>query len=226
MFKKEFYKFKEVYFVFLAIIACFLIYSAFSFKNFVNQNDGVMLNLSFLYEKGFTLSRLDDLNIIFALIIGVLVFLKERVNARLRLSLHFPNSTFKNISYIVFIGLGCVCFAYFLEYIFLNKILLSFYHEEFVNVVKFTIAQSFFFGITLYLLCAGIIIEPVKKRVVINLILGLAFLFLYSEIALDIYQMPSFYHNKFGFCYIAVAFIYAICALIIAFYNYKKGYIK
>ncbi|MSN95808.1 hypothetical protein F1B92_01120 [Campylobacter sp. FMV-PI01] len=224
MIKKEFYKFKEIYFVFIGIIACFLLYIAFGLDSFVKQNDAVMLNLSFLYEKGFSFNRLDDFNLIFALVIGILVFSKERINGRLRLSLHFPNSTFKNISYIVFIGLLFVCFAYFLEFVFLNLILSNFYHKEFISIINLSLLQNFYFGTILYILAGGIIINPIKKQVILNLVISLAFLYLYFEILPDIYK--SFYHNEFGFFYMSIALIYAICSLVEAFYNYKKGYIK
>lgn len=226
MIKKEFYKFKEIYFVFIFLMGCFILYNLFVIKNFISNDGGVSLNLSFLYTKSFSFFHIDTLNIVFALIIGILVFIKERINARLRLSLNFPNSTIKNVSYIVFVGLICVCVLYLLEFILLNMIYSFYFHKEFLKIINLSLLINYFFGISLYLLSAGIIIEPVKRRVISNLIMSCGISLLYFEINLNINQMPSFYYNKNGFYYIFIAFIYAICSLITAFDNYKKGYIK
>lgn len=53
MIKKEFYKFNGVYYLFLALIAGFLIYLGFYLRNFAAQNGNTALNLNFLYNKNF-----------------------------------------------------------------------------------------------------------------------------------------------------------------------------
>ncbi|NLK67112.1 MAG: hypothetical protein GX282_06525 [Campylobacteraceae bacterium] len=226
MFKKEFYKFREFLYLFLVLIGGFLIYITFWLKNFIIENGAISLNLGLLYTKSFSLFGLDILNIIFAFIIGVLVFLKERINARLRLSLHFPNSNLKNISYIVFVGLSFVAVTYLVEFMLFNLVCKSFFHPELMKLINSHLIYSFVFGLNLYLLVGSIIIEPVKKRALTNSLFGFAMFFLYSEFNPSISEIPSFYYNQNGWLYLLVSFVYTFCAISLAFENYKKGYIK
>ncbi|ASM35916.1 Uncharacterised protein [Campylobacter sputorum subsp. bubulus] len=226
MFKKEFYKFREFLYVFIALIISFLIYIAFILRNFVISNDAVVLNLGVLYTKNFSFFGLDVLNIIFAFVIGVLVFSKERISARLRISLHFPNSILKNISHIVLVGFFCIILVYLLEFIVFNLICKIYFHNELIKLINSHLIFSCLFGLNLYLMCGSVIIEPIKKRAIVNALFTLAVFFLYSEFNPNISEIPSFYYNQNSGFYLLLSFIYAICTLSIAFENYKKGYIK
>ena len=75
----------------------------------------------------------------------------------------------------------------------------------------------------LYLFCAGLIIEPVKKRVAVNFIVMAACIYLYYEINPDIYALLSFYANDFGLFYIILAGIYAANSTAIAFDRDRKS---
>lgn len=226
MIKKEFYKFKEVYFLFALLACCFLIYLAFKLKNGINEFGAMGLNLTFFFQKGFSFYHITDLNLTIGLGVAIFVFLRERINARLRLSLHFPRSTWMNISYIIFTGLLFVVVLYMIEFLIFNLTFSKVYIDEILSVLNSSLIQSFTFGLVLYLFCAGLIIEPSKKRVVVNFIVMCACTYLYYDINPDIYALKSFYENELGLLYIAIFAVYATNSTVIAFDNYKQGYIK
>lgn len=226
MIRKEFYKFKEIYFLFVVLILSFLIYFAFKLKANLSELSGLGLNLTFLLQKGFSFYSLMELNLVFAVSIAAFVFLRERINARLRLSLHFPRSYYVNVSYILFSGFCFVAILYLVEFVAFNLIILSVYSKEFVSILNISLLQNFAFALVLYMFCGGLIIEPVKKRVALNFIVMLLCSYLYYKINPDIYALSSFYANDFGFFYILIAFVYALNSTLIAFDNYKKGYIR
>lgn len=226
MIRKEFYKFKEIYLLFALLICAFLIYFGVKLRANLSQMGGVETNLIFLFQKGFSFYHITDLNLVFAASIAVFVFLRERINARLRLSLHFPRNTWVNIFYIVFTGFCFVVALYIVEILIFNLIVSNVYAGEIIGVLNCSLLQNFAFGLVLYLFCAGLIIEPVKKRVAVNFIVMAACIYLYYEINPDIYALLSFYANDFGLFYIILAGIYAANSTAIAFDNYKKGYIR
>ncbi len=226
MFKKEFYKFKDVYLLLVVLITSFLAYLAFSLKDMVQNFGALSVNLSFLFKKKFTFFHLDDMNLIFAFVIAVFVFFHERINGRLRLSLHFPHSSVRNIGFIIMCGLLFVFFVYFVEIMILNIILGTVYAEEIMHVLNYSLSLNYIFGFLLYIFCCGFIIEPVKKRAIVNFIVMLGSIYLYYEINPDIYVLDSFYANDLGFYYMGIVALYALSAAFIAFDNYKRGYIK
>lgn len=226
MIKKEFYKFKEVYFLFALLACCFLIYLAFKLKNGINEFGAMGLNLTFFFQKGFSFYHITDLNLTIGLGVAIFVFLRERINARLRLSLHFPRSTWMNISYIIFTGFVFVVVLYMIEFLIFNLTFGRVYIDEILSVLNSSLIQSFTFGLVLYLFCAGLIIEPSKKRVVVNFIVMCACTYLYYDVNPDIYALKSFYENELGLLYIAISAVYATNSTVIAFDNYKQGYIK
>ena len=97
---------------------------------------GVETNLIFLFQKGFSFYYITDLNLVFAVSIAVFVFLRERINARLRLSLHFPRSTWVNIFYIVFTGFCFVVALYIIEILIFNLIVSNVYTGEIIGVLN------------------------------------------------------------------------------------------
>lgn len=226
MIKKEFYKFKEAYIVFLFLMVGFLLYLGFSLKSVVQSQGNVGVNLSFVLQKQFLFYHLSELNLVFAFCIGIFVFIRERIYARLRLTLHFPNSILCNISYIILVGLVFVIAAYAVQIAIFNVIFGEIYETEIMKVLNFKLTLNFAFGCVVYLFCAGFIIEPIKRRATLNFAMLLGFVYLYYEINPEIYALDSFYYNEFGFFYLSVAAIYAVLTLVTAFDDYKKGYIK
>lgn len=226
MIKKEFYKFKEIYLLFAVLSCAFLIYLGFKLKTNFTDLGGLGLNLTFLFKKGFSFYHLNDLNLAFSVAVAAFVFLRERINGRLRLSLHFPRSTFLNICYIVFTGFFFVAAFYAVEFLVFNVIATRLFPSEIMEILNISLLQNFVFGLILYLFCAGLVIEPARKRVILNFIVMIACVYLYYEINPDIYALFSFYANEFGWLYLGICGIYAANSTAIAFDDYKKGYIK
>ncbi|MEJ2527850.1 MAG: hypothetical protein P8Y49_07190 [Sulfurovaceae bacterium] len=108
----------------------------------------------------------------------------------------------------------------------LNIILGSVYAKEIMYVLNYSLSLNYIFGFLLYIFCCGFIIEPVKKRAIVNFIVMLGSIYLYYEINPDIYVLDSFYANDLGFYYMGIVALYALSAAFIAFDNYKRGYIK
>lgn len=223
MIRKEWYKFREIFIVFTVLVLCFTIYIAF--KSYSSGHEAYLENLIFIYEKGFTFFHITDLNLVFAFFMGVSVFLRERIFGRLRISLHFPNHIFVNISYIVGVGLIFLVLVYIIEFVAINNIY-SYYTDEIMSVINFTLMLNFAFGMVCYLMCGCVIIEPLKINAGVNFAMFLAFLLIYYELNPDIYEINSFYYNELGFYYFLCALIYAISAIFVAFRNYKIGYIR
>ena len=226
MLKKEFYKFKDIYLFLVVLMLSFLTYLAFGLKSMVQDFGAASTNLSFLLKKKFSFFHLDEINLLFACIIALFVFFHERTNGRLRLSLHFPHAHFKIIGFIIFYGLFFVFLAYFAEILLFNAIFGSVYASEIMYVLNYSLFLNYIFGFLLYIFCAGLIIEPIKRRVFANLIFMIGSIYLYYEINPDIYALDSFYANEFGIYYMIFIGFYAFSSAAIAFNNYKRGYIK
>lgn len=226
MFKKEFYKFKNIYFIFVGLTILFLVYMLYQILSFKDEMGELGANLSFLLEKSFSFYHIEELNLAFIFSIGIASFLQERINGRLRVSLHFPNSDLVNISYIVFGGLIMVVLVYIAEILVINFMLFGLYPKEILEVINFHLLLNLFFGICVYLFCGAIIIESVKRVALLNLIALIICCYFYFEINPDIYRFDSFYQNEDGFFYCLFCLIYANTALFRAFKDYKIGYIK
>ncbi|MCI6988918.1 MAG: hypothetical protein MR902_05015 [Campylobacter sp.] len=226
MFKKEFYKFKNIYFIFLSLVSIFLLHFFYQILKATDEIGEVGLNLSFLLDKDFSFYYIQELNLFFCLSIGIASFLQERINGRLRLSLHFPNSNFINISYIIFGGLIMIFVTFLSEILALNLVLFNFYPGEILKVINFHLLLNMLFGVCIYLFCGAIIIENLKKIAIFNLAILLISVYFYFKINPDIYKFSSFYQNEDGFFYCLFCLIYAILAIFLAFKDYKMGYIR
>lgn len=223
MIKKEFYKFKEAFFVFVVLIAAFLGYIFFELRSAVLDEGNLKVNLIFLLQKGFSFYHLGDINLLFSVVISCFVFGRERQNERLRLSLFFPNKIFKNIAYIVLYPLIFIFGVYASEILILNVFLSHIYVSEILSVINFWLILNFLFGLIFYLLTGAIIITPLKKNATLNLGVFFGILYLYFELNPDIYELQSFHSNDLGMVYFLIFFMYALSALVLSFDAYRKG---
>ncbi|MGP1580476.1 MAG: hypothetical protein ACTTH5_05585 [Wolinella sp.] len=226
MFKKELCKFRGFYLISLLLLAGFLLYLGLGIRAALIHQGGMDINLMFIFNREFSLLHLTELNLFISMLVSTLVFIHERIHARLRLSLHFPRPVILNIAYIVLVGFGCVAALYILEWIIFNVIFSFAYPYELLVILNLALVQNFIFALVLYLFIGGIIIEPAPSQAIVHFVVMLACAYVYYRFNPDIYALPSFYANELGFLYLTLMGIYAINALALAFDHYRQGYIK
>lgn len=220
---KEFYKFRFAFWIFVLAICFILAWIFFDIQTGIERFGALNFTLRVMYNKFFSFNHLDEVNIIFAVVIGALAMFAERANGRIRVQFSYPHTFVQNALMITLIPLSFVLLVYLVEFSVVLAILSTFFPKEISNVLFISLLYSQGFGVGAFLLTQSMIIDPNLKRVFANLcfLLGGAYIyFVFNS------QNSAYYLNQNLWQYLAIFVLFGVLALIMSLLAYKQGYIK
>lgn len=223
---KEFLKFKLAFYFFVASVCFCMAWIYFSIQGAIAKYTISFYTLQVMYNKNFSFNHLDEINLLFALIIAVNSMFFERQNARIRVQFHYPHSYLKNTLLITLIPLCFLLFLYIFELICIYLMLSSFFPIEIVLALISTLLNSCLFSIGLFFATQSIVIEPNFKRALATLCIGIASIFIYFKINPDVGNSMLYYLNDMAPLYSILWIVFGVSLLALSLDNYKKGYIK
>lgn len=223
---KEFLKFKLAFYFFVSCSLFCVAWIWLDLKDSIHKYSITGYTMQLMFNKNFSYNHLDELNLLFALIIGVSSMFFERQNARIRLQLHYPQSYLKNV---LLLSLTPFCFllgVYLVQIILLFAVFSSFFDTLIANALISTLIYNVIFSLGLFLLTQSVVIEPNLGRVLGSIIVGIGGVFIYFSINPDVGKSPLFYLNDNALIYLIFWVFFSICLLVSSLQNYKRGYIK
>ncbi|MBR8465521.1 hypothetical protein KDE13_03990 [Campylobacter sp. faydin G-140] len=223
---KEFYKFNLAFWLFVAMIAFCCAWVYFEIVGGFNKFGTMMYSLQVIYNKQFTYNHLDELNLAFGVIIGIMSMFFERQNGRIRVQLAFPHSYTKNMLTITLVPLIFLLVIFATEIAVIFCIFSKFFQPELRDALISTLIYSCIFSTALFLLSQSVMIEPSLKRIIASIASGVAILFLYFKINPDVGHSSLYYLNSNLWIYALICWVFCLSLLVLSLQNYKKGYIK
>lgn len=223
---KEFYKVKLPLLVFIVASIFCIAWIYFDIKSGINKYTVSFYTLQVMFNKRFSYNHLDELNILFAVILGFCSMFYERQNARIRVQFHYPHTYTKNALTITLIPLCFLLAVYISELVSVFFIFNSIFAIEITLALLSTLFYSAMFGVGLFLATQSIVIEPNLKRVFSIIFIVVASLYLYFKINPDVGNSSLYYLNDMLYAYLSLWIIFCVSSLILSLNNYKKGYIK
>lgn len=223
---KEFAKFRLGFYVF-AISAIYCVaWIYFDLSDSIDKFSITSYTLQLMYNKVFSYNHLDELNLLFAVIIAILSMFYERQNARIRLQLHFPQSYSKNIMLLTLVPLCFLLFVYIFEILALFLVFTKFFPIEISNALLITLINNIIFSVGLYFVAQSMMVEPNNKRAIGILLIGVICVWIYFKLNPDVGNSSYYYLNEIVWCYFALWVVFGAMTLLYSLKNYKRGYIK
>lgn len=217
---KEYIKTYKVFFAFIVIIGISLFSTFVTAKNSFEYNEATNAILSVTMMGIFNFNYLNYILPIFAIILGVAQFYPEIANARVRLYLHLPMTTFKLITIFIFIGFIALvlifCIITFFYYIILN----SYYPQEVFEAIFTKLYPIFLNSLLCYVTTILVFLEPRNKRKVLYIVVSYFTLNYYNEFTSEYFTSEFLNYVIWAIIGMYILMIYDV------FDSYTKGYIK
>lgn len=223
---KEFLKFKFAYLFFVFLIFAFIIWFFVDLRVMQATNLKKDIVLQVLYMRNISFLNIDTLNLLLSFSVAAVSFLKERAQARLRISLHLPCNRAALLAILTLTPILFISFIFVVEISLFFLFFKSFFPTEMTALLLNFLFYNACFCLAIFPSICAIFIDVNLKRAIFNIAVLLIFLYVYFIINPDIRFAKAYYLNENLGVYIFFVSIYSILTLIFAFAGYKKGYIK
>jgi hypothetical protein len=217
LFYKEWIKTKRVILLIGILLAASLVYAFINTGQVFRVNGAVQAWSNIILKN---MSVLPDIVQWFPLLagclLGVVQFVPEMTNKRLKLTLHLPLPESRILSAMLLYGIVVLLACYLVLYLVLSVGMQSFYASEIIGLMAYEVVPWCLGGITAYLFTAWICIEPSWLQRVCSAIVAAGGLSLFY---LD--EMPGAYAS-----FIPVLVVIAIIGFLFPFYSaarFKEG---
>lgn len=217
---KEYIKTYKLILLFICIIIVSIFSTFLNAKNAFIYNEATNVILKVSIMGIFSFNYLDYILPIFAIMLAVMQFYLEVSNARIRLYLHLPMTTFRLVSILIFIGLIFLIII-FLIITFLYFFILKFYYPyEIFLAIMTKLYPIYLMSLLCYVGTILVFIEPLYKRKILYIMITYFIIKYYNEY-IDKYFLSEMLDNF-------ILFIIGIYILLIydVFDSYVKGYVK
>lgn len=125
------------------------------------------------------------LPVLIGLFLGVVQFVAEITDKRLKLTLHLPKNELKIISCLFAYGVISLLVISILYFIFVLSIQRVYYPAEVISFSIIGCIQYILLGIGLYFVSAWTIIEPIWRKRIFGAVVGLSALYLFWDYLLN-----------------------------------------
>lgn len=180
LFYKEWIKTKRMILLFAVLLIAIVAYTFINVSQQFRISGAVEVWSTVILKD---MSLVPDIVMWFPLLAGVLLgivqYVPEMVNKRLKLTLHLPLPETKIISSMLIYGLIVLLILFTVYFIGLSHLLSSYYTNEIIEAFSLKILPWLLGGITSYLLTAWICFEPNWKQRICNTLGSIATLSLF-----------------------------------------------
>lgn len=180
LFYKEWIKTRRAFLLVTLLLIALIIYT------FVNTSQQFRLNGAVSVWSTAVLkdmSVLPDIAkwfpLLAALLIGMIQFIPEMVDKRLKLTLHLPLPETRIMSSMLLYGAVLLCALYLLLYAILGVGLRFYYAPEIMTAMTWQLLPYFLGGLTGYVFVAWICLEPVWRQRIFNALAAIGGLYLF-----------------------------------------------
>jgi drug/metabolite transporter superfamily protein YnfA len=217
LFYKEWMKTRRGLLLATILLVALIVYA------FVHTNQQFRLNGAVMVWSSVVLKELSILPemtkwfpLAVALLIGLIQFIPEMVDKRLKLTLHLPLPETRILSAMLLYGVGLLCALYLLMYATLSVGLRLYYTSEMMNALNLQLLPYFLGGLTGYLFVAWVCLEPVWRQRIFHALAAVGGLYLfYMDAKQGTYStfLP----------YLAILLIVAFCFPFYSTARFKEG---
>lgn len=169
---KEWIKWKRFGLLALFLNLCFTFYALLRLNRVINFRGVTHLWEILLIKEVVFIDILQYLPLLTAVLAGIIQFVPEMQQKRLKLTLHLPFPQGRMITTMTGFGLAGISIIFILQYILLSVYLYPILAAELVNRILLTALPWFLAGITAYLFTVWICIEPTWKRRIVDMLIA------------------------------------------------------
>ena len=209
---KEWIKLKRFWFLIFIINFCFTIYALLTMNRIVNFRGVTHLWEILLLKEVVFINILQYLPLLTGMLAGIVQFVPEMQQKRLKLTLHMPFSQRRMVMAMTGFGLAGIILIFILQYSLLSVYLYPILATELVNRILLTALPWFLAGITAYICTVWICIEPTGKyRIIYSLIaIGALRIFFLSD-------TPQAYDSM-----LPLLILFILCILYFPWFSVKR----
>jgi len=162
------------------------------------------------------IENLQYLPLMMGLVLGIVQFIPEMLQKRLKLTLHLPYPRQKMILRMLSYGFVMLVAIFVIQYAILFFYLRSILAPELVSRILLTSAPWFVCGLSIYFLSAWICLEPTWKRKFINILISVGVVSIYF-----LSPIPQAYDT-----FIPLMVLFTVCSLffpLLSVQRFKEG---
>lgn len=184
IFFKEWLKTRRFFMLSVFVSLCFVVYALLKIGRVVDFKGAAHLWEVLLQKEVVFIEVLQYVPLFIGLILGIVQFVPEMVQKRLKLTLHLPYPHLRMILMMLFVGLLMLGFIFGLNYLVLGVYLRNILAIELTGRILLTSVPWYLAGIAAYFFTAWVCLEPAWKYRIIYALLaaGVLRLFFLSDV--------------------------------------------
>ncbi|MDL2290010.1 hypothetical protein LJB95_01220 [Paludibacteraceae bacterium OttesenSCG-928-F17] len=215
-FYKEWIKTRYYFVVAFIVTLCFCVYCILNISRIIELKGAVHIWEVMLQRDAIFIQQLRFIPLIIGILAGVMQFIPEMQQKRIKLTLHLPCSYYRSIGIMLLFGVCMLIVIFVCNFLFLSIALSQYFAVEMVRHILLTAFVWYLAGVLAYFFSAWICIEPTWKRRVLNTLIAVAVLRI-----LFLSETPEAYNS-----FLPILVIYTVLASVLPFLSivrFKTG---
>lgn len=174
IFYKEWLK-TRYFFVLASLVSWgFIAYCLLKIRYIIHLKGAAHLWQVMMERDAVFIERLTYLPLIFGILFGIVQFIPEMQQKRLKLTLHLPYPQYRTITLMLCWGAGCLLSCFLTHFLILWLYLRTILPVELYSHILLTATPWYLAGILSYIFTSWICLEPTWKRRIANLFVSVA----------------------------------------------------
>lgn len=215
-FYKEWIKTRYFFMMALLLSVLFCVYSMFNINRVIELKGAVHIWEVMLQRDAIFIHYLRFVPLLLGIVAGIMQFLPEMQQKRIKLTLHLPCSIHRSIGAMLLFGAGLLTFISLVNLFLLDLFLSQHFAVELVRRIILTGLVWYVAGLAAYFFAAWICLEPTWKMRVLDLLVAVAVLRIFF-----ISETPEAYND-----FLPLLVVYTLLASALPFWSvmrFKNG---